>query len=70
MSGALKVGDRVRVTAGNFVSGYQLGDKGTVLKSLENPAGGDTCFYVVAIDKDHIAGGGMAFAEREVEADV
>src|SRR5262249_14244696 len=61
MSGALKVGDRVRVTAGNLVSGYQLGDKGTVLKSLENPASGDKCFYVVAMDKNHIVGGGMAF---------
>jgi hypothetical protein len=70
MSGALKVGDRVRVTAGNLVSGYHLGDTGTVLKSLENPAGGDTCFYVVAMDKDPIAGDGIAFAEGEVEADV
>ncbi len=69
MSGPAKVGDRVRVTAGNHVSGYELGDRGTVLKSLENPAGGDTRFYVVAMDKDHIAGGGMAFAEGEVEAD-
>jgi CheY-like chemotaxis protein len=70
MSGTAKVGDRVRVTAGNHVSGYQPGDTGTVLKLLENPARGDIRFYVVAMDKDHIAGGGMAFAEGEVEADL
>jgi hypothetical protein len=70
MSDALKVGDRVHATVGNLVSGYQPGDRGTVLKSLENPAGGDTCFYVVAMDRVHIPGGGMVFAEGEIEPDV
>jgi hypothetical protein len=31
MSSPLQRGDRVRVTAANRVSGYQPGDKGTVL---------------------------------------
>jgi hypothetical protein len=51
------------------MSGYRPGDRGTMLRLLENPVGGDTRFYVVAIDKDHLVGGGMAFAEDEIEAD-
>jgi hypothetical protein len=70
MSRSLKVGDRVRVRAENHLHGYQVGDVGTVLKVLKNPTGGDTHFYVVAMDKNHLVGGGMAFSEDEIEPDV
>ena len=71
MSDALKVGDRLRVRAENPpMHGYQVGDRGTVLKVLKNPTGGDKHFYVVAMDKNHLVGGGMAFSEEEIELDV
>ncbi len=50
--------------------GYQVGDVGTVLKVLKNPTGGNEHFYVVAMDKNHLVGGGMAFSEEEIELDV
>jgi hypothetical protein len=66
-----QVGDRVRVRAENSIlNGYQAGDVGTVLKVLRNPVGGDRRFCVVAIDKDRLVGGGMAFAEEEIELDL
>jgi len=71
MSDALKVGDRLRVRAENPpMHGYQVGDRGTVWKVLKDPDGGDTHFYVVVMDKNHIVGGGMAFSEDEIEPDV
>jgi hypothetical protein len=70
MSGRVKVGDRVRVRAGYATPiGYESGDADTVLKVLQSPAGGETRFSVVAIDKDRLAGAGMAFAEQEIEPD-
>jgi hypothetical protein len=51
-------------------AGYQPGDKGTVLKVLANPAGGDTRFYAVAVDKNHLRGCGIVFADDEIEPDV
>ena len=71
MSEELKVGDRVRVRAENPpLHGYQVGDVGTVLKVLKNSTGGNEHFYVVAMDKNHLVGGGMAFSEDEIEPDV
>ena len=71
MSEELKVGDRVRVRAENPpLHGYQVGDRGTVLKVLKNPTGDDNHFFVVAMDKNHIVGGGMAFSEEVIELDV
>ena len=43
---------------------------GAVLKVLKNPTGGDNHFYVVAMDKNHLVGGGMAFSEEEIEVGV
>ena len=43
---------------------------GAVLKVLKNPTGGDNNFYVVAMDKNHLVGGDMAFSEEEIELDV
>ena len=69
MNDPLKVGDRVRVRAEKPpLHGYQVGDRGTVLKVLKNPTGGDDHFYVVAMDKNPVAGG-MSFSEEEIEAD-
>jgi len=71
MSEELRDGDRVRVKAEKPpLHGYQVGDLGTVLKVLKNPTGDDNHFFVVAMDKNHIVGGGMAFAEEEIELDV
>ena len=41
-----------------------------MLKVLKNPTGGDNHFYVVAMDKNHLVGGGMAFSEEEIEPDI
>ena len=71
MSEELRAGDRVRVKAEKPpLHGYQVGDLGTVLKVLKNPTGDDNHFFVVAMDKNHIVGGGMAFSEDEIEPDV
>ena len=71
MNEGLKVGDRVRVKADNPpLHGYQVGDVGTVLKVLKNSTGGNEHFYVVAMDKNHLVGGGMAFSEEEIEPDI
>jgi hypothetical protein len=69
MPRALKVGDRVRLTAWNRVSGYRPGDRGTVQEALADPAGGEDRIYFVAMDADGIPGATIAFAGYEVEAD-
>jgi hypothetical protein len=65
----MKVGDRVRVVAGQEVDGYYSGDKGTVvhvgMTSLN--VGDDSC-YVVAMDKD-APHGLMGFTADEIEPD-
>jgi hypothetical protein len=47
----LKVGDRVRVTQGSQVFGYQPGNGGIVTAG-PNPTRGGGMHYVVAMDKD------------------
>ena len=68
MSGALKVGDRVRVTTRNRMAGYRPGDRGTVLRVTETAATGER-YYSVAMDRDAVTITGVLFAEEEIEAD-
>ena len=63
-------GSRAREGRKPSPHGYQVGDMGAVLKVLKNPTGGDNNFYVVAMDKNHLVGGGMAFSEEEIEPDI
>jgi hypothetical protein len=66
----LKVGDRVRVTAGSRTRGYQPGDTGTVLEGPSPYAGGGGAVsYVVAMDKDGPSRTSVVFNADEVEPD-
>jgi hypothetical protein len=67
MGEPLKAGDRVRVTEGNQVKGYQPGGKGTVHCVDVTPGG---IRYHVAMDKVGATGTTVIFAEGEIEADV
>jgi hypothetical protein len=69
MSGALKVGDRVRVTGRNRLAYFQPGDKGTVLRFSESAVTGER-YYVVAMDIDDPTASGALFYESEIEPDV
>ena len=62
----LKVGDRVRVKGRKKVEGYHPGDKGTVTAASE----GGWWYYLVQMDEDIPAIGGVIFTEGEIEADV
>jgi hypothetical protein len=67
MSGALKAGDRLRVTARVRVPGYQPGDKGTVMSGPHLLPSGAR-YYIARMDQDH-ADKRVIFADDEVEAD-
>jgi hypothetical protein len=68
MNRNLKPNDRVRVTEGNRVSGYQPGDKGAVLREIVSTSHG-ALYYLVAMDKDEPAKSGVVFRFDEIEAD-
>jgi hypothetical protein len=65
----LKPGDQVRITATKDQSGYQPGDKGTVLRGPIIAVDGSGSFYIVTMDKDG-AGSWTLFDTEEVEPDV
>jgi hypothetical protein len=68
MSRELKPGDRVRVTVCNRMSGYQPGDKGTVLReAISGPSGAR--YFAVAMDKDDPTKSGVVFTADEIELD-
>jgi hypothetical protein len=69
MSRVLKKGDQVRVTSQNCVAGYQLGDKGTVLREVVSTSRG-TLYFLVAMDKDDPSHSGVIFRHDEIELDV
>jgi hypothetical protein len=64
----LKPGDRVRLTAGCQMHGYQAGDKGTVVHGPIDSADG-LRDYPVELDKDGPAGTTPILAEDEIELD-
>jgi hypothetical protein len=67
MSGELKAGDRLRVTARIRVPGYRPGDKGTVVSGPHlRPSGAR--YYIARMDKDH-PDTRVLLADDEVEAD-
>jgi hypothetical protein len=68
MDGALKAGQRVRVTSRNRMAGYQSGDQGTVLRVSISAATGERN-YTVAMDKDGPDATAVLFTEGEIEAD-
>jgi hypothetical protein len=68
MSALLKAGDRVRVTTASRAQGYQLGDKGKVLRSSTLVTTGSP-YYTVAMDKDGPDATGVVFEGGEIEAD-
>jgi hypothetical protein len=61
----LKPGDRVRLTVQNRMGGYQPGDKGVVVRELV--AGIQTCYFLVAMDKDDPVKTGVVFTADEIE---
>jgi hypothetical protein len=65
----LKVGDRVRVTAGSRTRDYQPGDQGTVLEGPSAYAAGGAVSYVVAMDKDGPSRTSVVFNADEIEPD-
>ena len=69
MSGALKPGDRVRLTSANRLPGYRPGDRGTVVGVVPNPVGGSLPCYAVAMDKNSPSAVPALLAEDEIEAD-
>jgi hypothetical protein len=70
MNRELKMGDRVRVTPGSRVKGYQPGDKGVVLEGPTVYAGASDTSYVVAMDKDGPGSTSTVFSADEIEPDV
>jgi hypothetical protein len=68
MSGALKVGDRVRVRVENHPDGHLKGDKGTALR-VAKLGGTGTYHYLVAMDKDQPDATGIVFNGDEIEPD-
>jgi hypothetical protein len=68
MSGDLKPGDRVRVTARYRGEIYQAGDPGTVLRPLGADPGG-VLYYLVTPDKVDRARTIAIFTEEEIEPD-
>ena len=66
MSVTLKVGDRVRVKGRKKVEGYHPGDKGPVTAVPK----GRRWYFLVEMDEDIPAAGGVIFMESEIEADV
>ena len=69
MSRGLKKGDRVRVTSWSSVAGYQVGDKGTVLREVVTTSRG-TLYYLVAKDRDDPNHSGVVFRHDEIEPDL
>ena len=69
MSGALKPGDRVRLTSANRLPGYRPGDRGTVVGVVPNPVGGSLPCYAVAMDKNSPSAVPALLAEDEIEPD-
>jgi hypothetical protein len=62
----IKVGDRVRVTAGSQTHGFAAGETGTVVRIAHRPGAFDVIMYAVKIDR--VAGAGTAyFLPGEVE---
>jgi hypothetical protein len=68
MSGALKVGDRVRVKAGVQIPSYPAGEKGTVSRGPQTSADGTT-YYLLLMDRDAPAKT-VLFKADEIEPDV
>ncbi len=68
MSRGLKKGDRVRVTNRSGVAGYQVGDKGTVLREVVSTSRG-TLYFLIAMDKDDPSHSGVIFRHDEIESD-
>ena len=68
MSGAWKVGDRVRVKAGRRIPKYPAGEKSTVSRGPQTSASGTT-YYLVTMDKDASARTAI-FQADEIELDV
>jgi hypothetical protein len=68
MSGELKVGDRVRVTAGVQMPKCPAGAKGTVSRGPQTSADGTT-YYLLMMDKDEPAKT-VLFKADEIEPDV
>jgi hypothetical protein len=67
MSGELKAGDRLRVTARVRVPGYRTDDRGTVVSGPHlRPSG--VRYYIARMDRDP-ADKRVILAEDEVEAD-
>ena len=67
MSGALKVGDRVRVKAGRRIPKYPAGEKSTVSRGPQTSASGTT-YYLVMMDKDGSEDATLFLAD-EIESD-
>ena len=67
MSGALKPGDRVRVTTRRQVHGYQPGSRGIVRSGPQTDKGGKTS-YLVAMDRDGSEDATLFLAD-EIESD-
>jgi hypothetical protein len=69
MSRGMKKVERVRVTSCSSVAGYQIGDKGTVLREVVSTSRG-TLYYLVAMDKDDPSHSGVVFRHDEIEPDI
>jgi hypothetical protein len=67
MSGELRSGNRLRVTARIRMPGYRPGDKGTVMSGPHLLTSGAR-YYIARMDQDH-ASKRVIFAANEVEAD-
>ena len=70
MSRPLKPGDRVRVTLHNRPAGYQVGDKGTVVRGASTATITGERYYTVAMDRDGPDATGVVFGQDEIEPDV
>ena len=68
MSGALKPGDRVRLTSANRLPGYRPGDRGTVVRTSP-PASTSVPYFIVAMDKYRPRTGRVVFTGHEIEPD-
>jgi hypothetical protein len=66
MTGSFKIGDRVRLRAGQRYPGYRADDSGTVVAVLPSTGSGGSPLYQVGMDGDE---GGLppAFYADELE---
>jgi hypothetical protein len=69
MRSKFKTKDRVRVSVRNRSTGYEPGDKGTVIRSSLSMTT-NYRFYEVAMVKDNQTASGALFYEDEIELDL